>query len=122
MIPRSALLREKAVVLRTVGQFNEFGEWEAGQPSETVVDCVSSPDTGAERVLDQTGESRQGRRYFWLRTTVDISIGKGGTGANTADRIRYPVGPSGEMFRVIELARFPKSHIRALAERVVPGG
>ena len=120
MIPRSAILREKAVVLRTAGQFNEFGEWIKAQPSETVVDCVSTADSvGAERVLDASGASRQGRRIFWMDSGTDISIG----GADhTADLVRYPAGPAGELFRVIELHTFPRSHIRATGERVVPGG
>ena len=116
MIPRSALLREKAVVLRTAGSFNEFGEWIKAQPAETLVDCVSAPDNGAERVLDASGASRQGRRFFWFGPEADISVG---SGTHTAHLVRYPAGPAGELFRVIQIDTYPRSHIRATGERVV---
>lgn len=113
MIPRSALLRQRAVLIRTAGQFNQFGEWIKAQPVEREVICTSAPDTGAERILDSTGERREGLRYFWLGPEIDISIGGSD---HTADLVRY----AGDLFRVIELERYPRSHIRATGERVVP--
>ena len=55
MIPRSALLRQRATIIRNPGSRSAFGEWVPGTPVEVEVGCVSQPDTGEQRVLDDTG-------------------------------------------------------------------
>ena len=113
MIPRSALLRERATIIRNPGARNDFGEWEPGQPVEVSVSCVSSPDTGQVRELDGTGSRIEGTRIFWFDEAIDVQLA---AADHATDSIRY----SGEVFRVVEIQRFARSHVRVLGLRVVP--
>ena len=112
MIPRSALLRQRAVVIRTAGQFNEFGEWEPGTPVEVEIGCVSQPDTRQQRVLDDSGSRTEGRRFWWFPESVDVRLAGDG---HTTDTIRY----HGLLYRVVQVDRYPRSHVKVVGERVV---
>ena len=109
----SRLLRDRAVVIRTKGDRNEFGEWEAGQPVEVEERCTSQPDTGRDRVLEEEGARVTAKRFFWFREAVDIRL----SGANqTTDEIRH----DGLVYRVIEVQRWRGSHIRVAAVLIDP--
>lgn len=115
MIPRSALLRQRATIIRNPGARNAFGAWVASTPLEVEAQCVSSPDTGQVRELDGTGARIEGTRIFWFDESQDVQLAAAG---HATDSIRY----SGEVFRVVEIQRFARSHVRVLGLRVVPNG
>ena len=112
MIPRSRLLRQQAVIIRTPGNYNDFGEWQEGQPVETEVYCASAPD-GTERDLDEEGARIAGRRVFWFDAGTDVELASASDG-RTTDQIRH----DGVLYRVIEIQRFQGSHVRVLGSRV----
>ena len=85
-IPRSRILRELAVIIRTPGGFSSFGEWEGGNPVEVEVVCASHPDTGQDRELGEEGSRTEGRRFFWFSEEVDVQLAGPG---QTTDRIRH---------------------------------
>ena len=111
MIPRSALLRERATIVRNPGARNDFGEWEPGQPQEVEAACVSHPDTGQQRVLDDSGSRTEGRRFWWFPESVDVRLAGDG---HTTDTIRH----DGLLYRVIEIQRFARSHVRVTGSLV----
>ena len=112
MIPRSALLRQTATIIRNFGQRNAFGEWEPGTPVEVEVGCVSQPDTGQQRVLDDSGSRTEGRRFWWFPESVDMRLAGDG---HTTDTIRHG---DGEVYRVVEIQRWQGSHVRVVGSRV----
>ena len=111
MIPRSRLLRELAVIIRTPGGFSNFGEWEDGNPVEVEVVCASAPDTGTERDLGEEGARIEARRAFWFSPGTDVQLAGPG---KTTDEIRF----AGELFRVIAIERWAGSHVKVVASRV----
>ena len=89
VIPRSRLLRQTATIVRTAADYNGFGEWVEGQPVETEAACVSQPDTGIERDLEEEGARSVGRRFFWFKDGVtEIQLASASAGHAT-DQIRY---------------------------------
>ena len=112
MIPRSALLRERATIVRNPGARNDFGEWEPGQPVEVSVSCVSSPDTGELRELDGTGSRIEGTRIWWFGDSVDVRLAGPG---HTTTTIRH----DGALYRVVQIEKWRGSHIKVVGERVV---
>ena len=108
------LMRERATIIRNVGQRNDFGEWVAGQPVEVEVRCTSQPDTGRDRVLDPEGARTTARRFFWFTAQADVRLAGQG---QTTDLLRY----RGEVFRVIEIARWD-SHLRGAGRSDRPAG
>ena len=112
MIPRSALLRERATIVRNPGARNDFGEWERGQPQEVEAACVSQPDTGQQRVLDDSGSRTEGRRFWWFPESVDVRLAGDG---HTTDTIRH----DGALYRVVQIEKWRGSHIKVVGERVV---
>ena len=112
MIPRSALLRQRATIIRNPGARNDFGEWEPGQPQEVEVSCVSQPDTGQVRELDGTGARIEGTRIWWFAESVDVQLAGDD---HSTDTIR---DGDGEVYRVVEIQRFRGSHVRVLGSRV----
>ena len=113
MIPRSRLLRQQAVIIRTAGSYNDFGEWVEGKPVATVTACVSQPDTGQERDLEQEGARSAGRRVFWFDAGTDVQLASATDGRAT-DQIRH----DGVLYRVIDIQRFQGSHVRVVGARV----
>ena len=112
MIPRSALLRQRATIIRNPGARNDFGEWERGQSVEVEAACVSHPDTGQQRVLDDSGSRTEGRRFWWFPESVDVRLAGDG---HTTDTIRH----DGLLYRVVQVDRYPRSHVKVVGERVV---
>lgn len=110
-IPRSRRLQQAVTIIRRPGDYNDFGEWEPGQPVETEATCASQPDTGQERDLDSEGARIEGRRVFWLDPGADIQLAGDG---HTTDQIRH----DGTLYRVIEIQRFQGSHVRVVGSRV----
>ena len=111
MIPRSALLRQRATIIRNPGARNDFGEWEPGQPQEVEAACVSHPDTGQQRVLDDSGSRTDGRRFWWFPESVDVRLAGDG---HTTDQIRH----DGLLYRVVEIQCFQGSHVRVTGARL----
>ena len=112
MIPRSRVLRELAVIIRTPGGFSDFGEWEDGNPVvEVEVVCASAPDTGQERDLGEEGARIEGRRFFWFLPQVDVRLAGDG---HTTDNIKH----DGVLYRVVEVERWHGSHVRVVGSRV----
>ena len=111
MIPRSALLREKAIIIRNSGARNAFGEWEPGTPQEVEVNCVSQPDSGQQRVLEDDGARTVGRRFFYFRASVDVQLSGPG---QTTDTIRH----DGLLYRVVGIDRWRGSHIKVTGSLV----
>ena len=111
MIPRSALLRERATIVRNPGARNDFGEWEPGQPVEVEVSCMSAPDTGELRELDGTGSRTEGTRLWWFAESVDVQLARPD---HTTDTIRH----DGTVYRVVEIQRFRGSHVRVVGSLV----
>ena len=107
----SRLLKDRATVIRTPGARNQFGEWEPGQPVETEAACMSQPDTGRGRVLDPEGARTEARRFFWLPESVDVRLAGEG---HTTDLLRY----DGEVYRVVEIQRWQRSHVRVVGSRL----
>ena len=75
---------------------------------------MREPASGRDRVLDPDGARITSRRWFWFGPGTDISIG---ADSHTADLLRY----RGEVFRVIEVERWPESHLRIVGV-LVDGG
>ena len=113
MIPRSALLRERATIVRNIGQRNDFGEWVPGTPVEVESACVSHPDTGQVRELDGTGARIEGSRLFWFDEAQDVRLAES---THATDTIRH----DGVLYRVVEIQRFAGSHVRVLGARAIP--
>ena len=109
MIPRSMLLRQQATIIRTPGAYSDAGEWVPGAANETEMVCVTQPDTGQERDLEQEGARTIGRRIFWFQDGTDVAL-PSATDGRATDQIRY----AGVLFRVIDIQRFRGSHVRVL--------
>ena len=109
----SRLLRDRATVIRTPGGRNQFGEWVASSPVEVEARCTSQPDTGRDRVLDADGARITARRLWWFPDSVDVRLSGEG---QTTDTIRH----DGLLYRVIEIQKWPDSHLRVLGVLVDP--
>ena len=106
-------MRQEAVIIRTPGDYDAFGEWEPGTPVETEVVCASAPDTGAERNLDEEGARIVGRRVFWFDAGTVVALASESEGHAT-DQIRH----AGVLYRVIDIQRWAGSHVRVVGSRV----
>ena len=111
MIPISRRFRQQATIIRTPGDYDQFGEWQAAQPVEVAATCASQPDTGTERDLGEAGARQVGRRVFWFGDGADIQLGSNG---HESDRIRH----DGVLYRVVEVQHWRGSHVRAVGSRV----
>ena len=111
MIPISRRFRQQATIIRTLGSYNEFGEWQAGLPLETEAASASAPDTGQERDLGEEGSRIEGRRVFWFSPGVDVQLSGDG---HTTDQIRH----DGVLYRVVEVQHWRGSHVRVVGSRV----
>ena len=111
MIPRSALLRQRATIIRNPGSRSDFGEWVRGVPVEVEAACVSQPEAGEVRTLDDTGSRSEGTRLWWFGETVDVQLAGDG---HTTDTIRH----DGLLYRVVEIERWPGSHVKVTASLV----
>lgn len=107
------LMKKRAVIIRTPGARNQFGEWVPGVPVEVEARCASQPNTGKDRVLEGEGSRITASRFWWFGPGTDISIG---ADSHTADLLRY----GGEVFRVIEIQKWPDSHLRVVGVLVDP--
>ena len=108
MIPISRRFRQQATIIRTLGSYNEFGEWQAGLPLETEAACASAPDTGQERDLGEEGARIDGPAAV-LVLPQGLTVQLSGDG-HTTDQIKH----DGVLYRVVEVQHWRGSHARVV--------